>query len=132
MQLAFNAGAQRLISFFAMIRRDFLKLAAGAAVLLAGCKPSNEPPAEERTIKRIAFGSCADQDAAQPIWDVIASASPDMFVFIGDNIYADTEDMELMAKRYQHLQSINRGRHYYRPLYRLSSGPSELPSRNIL
>jgi alkaline phosphatase D len=103
MQVSLNAGAQRLISFFGMVRRDFLKFAAGASFLLAGCKPSTEPPADERITKRIAFGSCADQDHDQPIWDVIGAASPDSFVFLGDNIYADTEDMALMASRYKQL-----------------------------
>jgi len=40
-------------------------------------------------LKRIAFGSCAMQTKAQPIWDVIAEQLPDLFLFIGDAIYAD-------------------------------------------
>ena len=37
----------------------------------------------------IAFGSCADEDRDQPIWSVIAGHEPDLFLFIGDNVYAD-------------------------------------------
>ena len=40
-------------------------------------------------LQKIAFGSCAMQTKAQPIWDVIAKQQPDLFMFIGDAIYAD-------------------------------------------
>ncbi|HBE91456.1 MAG TPA: hypothetical protein DDW55_02650 [Gammaproteobacteria bacterium] len=40
-------------------------------------------------ISRIAFGSCAKQWEAQPIWNSVASAEPDLFLFIGDAIYGD-------------------------------------------
>jgi len=43
----------------------------------------------EHSISRIAFGSCAMQTKAQPIWDVIADKKPDRFLFISDAIYAD-------------------------------------------
>ena len=41
------------------------------------------------TISRIAFGSCAMQFKPQPVWDVIAQQKPDLFLFIGDVVYAD-------------------------------------------
>ena len=40
-------------------------------------------------VDRIAFGSCAKQWEPQPIWDSIAAAEPDLFLFIGDAIYGD-------------------------------------------
>lgn len=46
-------------------------------------------PAEDATITRIAFGSCADEELPQPIWDAILAADPDLFLFTGDNVYAD-------------------------------------------
>lgn len=51
-------------------------------------------------ISRIAFGSCARQERPQPIWDAVVEAKPQLFLFLGDNVYADTENMELMAERY--------------------------------
>jgi alkaline phosphatase D len=68
-----------------------------------GCnRVGNTPPPDpHKTIKRIAFGSCARQDLAQPIWNAISNAEPDIFVFLGDNIYADTEDMSVMAEKYR-------------------------------
>jgi alkaline phosphatase D len=48
--------------------------------------------ADERVVSRIAFGSCARHDVPQPIWDAIVATRPDVFVFLGDNIYGDSED----------------------------------------
>lgn len=48
----------------------------------------------------IAFGSCNKQDAPQPLWDDIIAHQPDVFLFLGDNIYGDTEDMEVMKSKY--------------------------------
>jgi alkaline phosphatase D len=62
-------------------------------------------PACSRTqpVSRIAFGSCCRQDKPQPIWDAIVAAKPDVFVFLGDNIYGDTEDMAVMRQKYDML-----------------------------
>jgi alkaline phosphatase D len=43
----------------------------------------------EMPLQKIAFGSCAMQFKPQPIWDSIANQSPDLFLFLGDNIYGD-------------------------------------------
>ncbi|XP_068648042.1 uncharacterized protein [Aristolochia californica] len=45
--------------------------------------------AEEPLISRIAFGSCANQSAPQPIWDAINKFNPQIFIWLGDNIYGD-------------------------------------------
>jgi len=37
----------------------------------------------------IAFGSCAKEREPQPIWTEILAHQPDLFLFIGDNQYAD-------------------------------------------
>jgi len=42
-----------------------------------------------RPLQRIAFGSCAMQFKPQPVWNTIADQKPDLFLFLGDNIYAD-------------------------------------------
>jgi alkaline phosphatase D len=59
-----------------------------------------------KPLARIAFGSCAEQDSPQPIWEQIVKAEPDLFLFIGDNIYADTEDMQLMRAKYAKLAAF--------------------------
>ena len=50
-------------------------------------------------LQRIAFGSCVKQDKPQPIWDAIVETKPQLFLFLGDNIYADTEDMKLFWEK---------------------------------
>ena len=58
-------------------------------------------PAAETTLSRIAFGSCARQDQPQPIWDAVVAARPQLFILLGDNIYADTDDMNVLRAKYQ-------------------------------
>lgn len=52
----------------------------------------------QEPLTKIAFGSCAKQDKPQPIWDSIIERNPQLFLFLGDNIYGDTEDMNLLKK----------------------------------
>ena len=40
-------------------------------------------------LSRIAFGSCANQTLPQPIWDAVLAYRPDLFIFMGDNVYGD-------------------------------------------
>lgn len=68
---------------------------AALSLLTACATPAN--------LTRVAFGSCADQDRPQPIWDTIAAQDPDAFLFIGDNIYADTRDPATMRAAYDRL-----------------------------
>ncbi len=48
----------------------------------------------------IAFGSCNRQDLPQPLWKEIIKNNPNVWVWLGDNIYGDTEDMKLMKSKY--------------------------------
>ncbi|WPP49602.1 alkaline phosphatase D family protein [Catalinimonas niigatensis] len=48
----------------------------------------------------IAFGSCNRQDLPQPLWQPIIANDPDLWVWLGDNIYGDTQDMEAMKAMY--------------------------------
>ena len=71
-------------------------------ILLVGlCKASVTAGNFKPTV--IAFGACAHENKPQPIWDAIVNAKPDLFIFAGDNIYADTEDMEVMKAKYAKL-----------------------------
>ena len=55
---------------------------------------------DEPVVSRIAVGACAKQDQPQPIWDAIIATQPQRFLFIGDNIYGDTDDMEVLKQKY--------------------------------
>lgn len=49
----------------------------------------------------IAFGSCNRQNLPQPMWNVIAKEQPDLWVWLGDNIYGDTDDMAVLKDKYE-------------------------------
>lgn len=55
------------------------------------------------TVSTIAFGSCVKQGEPQPIWKALNKAKPDLFIFLGDNIYGDTENMDVMRKKWGQL-----------------------------
>jgi len=56
---------------------------------------------QQNPLSRIVFGSCCHQDKEQPIWKSILSRKPELFMFLGDNIYGDTRDMEALLKKYK-------------------------------
>ena len=54
---------------------------------------------------KIAFGSCGHQNHDLPIFDVVLTHKPDLFIFLGDNIYGDTRNMKVLKDKYQKLGS---------------------------
>lgn len=62
-------------------------------------------PNLEKPIYRIAMGSCGYQDLPQPILRIAADWNPDVFLFLGDNIYGDTENMDTLRAKYNRLGS---------------------------
>lgn len=76
----------------------------GLPLLFLLVLPSANVLAEFNT--RIAFGSCSHQDKPQPIWAAVLADEPDAFVFLGDNIYGDSDDIEVLRSKYASLASI--------------------------
>lgn len=74
-----------------------LFLLLGSALTLSAAGAEDEP------LSRILFGSCAKEDQPQPIWDAVVATKPDVFLFIGDNIYGDSEDMDVLRAKWQEL-----------------------------
>ena len=66
-----------------------------------------EDPAASAPISRVLFGSCIKQDQPTPIFQSMSAERPELLLFTGDNIYADTEDMTVMRKKYQTLAQNN-------------------------
>jgi alkaline phosphatase D len=62
----------------------WLVLSIGAMPAAAQSAPSGNQP-----LTRIAFGSCADEEKPQPIWDAVLAYQPQLFLFAGDNVYGD-------------------------------------------
>lgn len=56
-------------------------------------------------VTKIAFGSCGHEDHDLPVFDVVVKHQPDLFIFLGDNIYGDTKDMEVLKQKYNMLAS---------------------------
>jgi len=54
----------------------------------------------------IAFGSCNKPNLPQPFWSEILKNDPDLFIWGGDNIYADFEDINTVKSNYT-LQNNN-------------------------
>lgn len=76
--------------------------AAVAFAMAPPARPSGEADASA-PITRIAFGSCAEQHKPQPIWGAVAAADPDLFLFLGDNVYGDTRERAVLEQAYDAL-----------------------------
>jgi alkaline phosphatase D len=83
-----------------MIRRPF-----ALAVLLFALPAA----AQDKPLTRIAFGSCSDQEKPLPILDKVVALKPDLYLALGDNIYADVkpepglDEMASMRRKYEKL-----------------------------
>ena len=62
-------------------------------------------PDSNKLISKIALGSCGYQDLSQPIISIAADWNPDVFLYLGDNIYGDTENMDTLRAKYNRLGS---------------------------
>ncbi|QIP11595.1 alkaline phosphatase family protein [Spirosoma aureum] len=77
-------------------------------VVLTGCRSSKTDTAssqEQKTVTTIAFGSCSDQKRPQPLWDDIVAQKPDVWIWLGDNIYGDSESMDTLSTKYARQKS---------------------------
>lgn len=75
-----------------------VRLAALAGLALASALPA-QPIVDE-----IAFGSCI-RNVEHPMLARALTLPMDVFVFLGDNIYADTQDMAVMRAKYDALKA---------------------------
>ena len=84
-----------------IFKNTFASIFALLFVIIAGCKTTEQSvhPSKQtlsstitllpENISRFAFGSCAKERLPQPIWKTIEQQDPELFLFIGDNNYAD-------------------------------------------
>jgi len=59
-----------------------------------------------KTLTTIVFGSCNRVDEAQPSWSDIAAENPDLWMWLGDSIYGDSEDIEVLRSKYRKQKEI--------------------------
>ncbi|WP_332766349.1 alkaline phosphatase D family protein [Phenylobacterium sp.] len=59
---------------------------------------------------RVAFGSCArlQFDSEQRVFTAVAAYEPDLFLWLGDNIYADSDQPEILADTYRRQRGVER------------------------
>lgn len=83
------------------------------ALFLFSCNAKTSQPVFERQassnatfnnktpLTTIAFGSCDRQSEPQQFWTEIVAQKPNLWIWLGDIIYADTTDMQAMQLMYQ-------------------------------
>jgi alkaline phosphatase D len=70
-------------------------------VLLIGLSAKTRAQnSDQNPITKIAFGSCNKQDAPQPLWNPIINDRPDLWIWMGDNIYGDSPIMDTLRAKY--------------------------------
>ena len=90
-----------------LTRRQVLAWTGGLALAglvgpFAAAQEEGVPPGADRPpgSTRIAFGSCLRRSAGGEILDAVVAKRPDLFLWLGDNIYADTEDLAVKRATY--------------------------------
>jgi alkaline phosphatase D len=92
-----------LALFYKAYSMQKIIISALIVTTLLGCsqnqsqKTETPPPV---TLQTIAFGSCGHQSDPQPVLERIAEKHPDLFLYLGDNIYSDTYSMDTLRKNY--------------------------------
>lgn len=71
-------------------------------------KTKTAPESGAKKNFRIAFGSCPrfQADRTQPIWTAVAAYQPDLFLWLGDNIYGDALDADILREEYRRQRDV--------------------------
>ncbi len=89
-----------------------ISLVTLVSVLFTNCKQSSNELVKIESVQKtktdttdtntikIAFGSCNDENKSQNYWKDIQQESADLWIWLGDNIYADTDNMSEMKAQY--------------------------------
>lgn len=76
----------------------------GLLVVFSACKTvkpvETTVTTETKPDFTIAFGSCNKHDEVNPLWDDVLAANPNLWIWGGDNIYADTDNMQQLRAIY--------------------------------
>jgi alkaline phosphatase D len=55
---------------------------------------------QAQTSTTIAFGSCSDEDKTEQLWQEVIKQKPELWIWLGDNIYADTSNEAVIKSKY--------------------------------
>lgn len=78
-------------------------------ILQAPKLPASADYTVRKEVRALGFGSCANPSTvdSMPILRQAADMKLDVFTWLGDNVYGDTENMDTLQKRYQELAAAN-------------------------
>jgi alkaline phosphatase D len=83
----------------------FIKIAYFLApILLISCVPPKSENLKKQNDFTIAFGSCNKQKIENILWKEIQKSKPNLWIWGGDNIYADTDNTDTLRRGYQTLK----------------------------
>lgn len=69
--------------------------------LLLSCKSKSENAAEFQSDFILTFGSCNRTELPNMLWDDVLAAAPDVWIWGGDIVYADTDSIPLLESAYR-------------------------------
>ena len=78
-----------------------LSITSLLSLALSPLASAYHPTNFDAQLEVIAFGSCNRQFLPQPLWPVIAENQPDLWIWVGDNIYGDSKDAAVIEAKYQ-------------------------------
>lgn len=94
------------IAYFYLLEKPILMrkivLIFIGVLLFSGCKSTARQGTAvvENSDFTIAFGSCNKHTLKNPLWNDISASQPDVWIWGGDIVYADTKDMDKLRRIY--------------------------------
>lgn len=73
-------------------------------LVLACTQPKEKQETQDYQDLTIAFASCNDQKAESPLLFSVVEKNPDAFIWLGDIVYADSENPDFIGMAYQQLK----------------------------
>lgn len=87
------------------MKKQIIPLCTLVFLAFLSCTQAASEQTEAHLITKIAFGSCGHEDHPLPVFNRVVEQNPDLFIFLGDNIYGDTKNMDTLRKKYAQLGS---------------------------
>lgn len=81
------------------MRRLLSVLVAAASIASTVAQTHSDQP-----LTRVAFSSCNREYKPQPLWQPIIATRPDVWVWLGDIVYGDSDKLDELAQRYDTLK----------------------------
>lgn len=94
-----KVGALSLVSSTCLARQS--SPGAAEAPASSGSPLPSPATAGPRNVSVVAFGSCNKPSLPQPLWAWVRGQKPDAWMWLGDIVYADTEDMDRTRSLYR-------------------------------